>query len=183
MARFGTKHAGPGCPSHRNASNCALRAQATPVTAFTPTSSSSNQTFAGDNATTASLAPSPLAVAGSNSSFGSVGALDDELREGSDAASRYLGRVEGLVVQADLGNPAAAWTLLTLAFAGGDYNGSTLVLDGRVDFGAAGDMERAVVGGTGRFRRARGYSLMTKFGNPTPNTGVFEMDVYVTTMA
>ncbi|KAB8092120.1 hypothetical protein EE612_017930 [Oryza sativa] len=142
-----------------------------------------HETFAGDNATTASLAPSPLAVAGSNSSFGSVGALDDELREGSDAASRYLGRVEGLVVQADLGNPAAAWTLLTLAFAGGDYNGSTLVLDGRVDFGAAGDMERAVVGGTGRFRRARGYSLMTKFGNPTPNTDVFEMDVYVTTMA
>jgi hypothetical protein len=144
-----------------------------------------HETFSGDNATTASLAPSPLAVAGSNSSssFGSVGALDDELREGSDAASRYLGRVEGLVVQADLGNPAAAWTLLTLAFAGGDYNGSTLVLDGRVDFGAGGDMERAVVGGTGRFRRARGYSLMTKFGNPTPNTGVFEMDVYVTTMA
>uniref|UniRef100_A0A0E0D1T5 Dirigent protein n=1 Tax=Oryza meridionalis TaxID=40149 RepID=A0A0E0D1T5_9ORYZ len=143
-----------------------------------------HETFAGDNATTASLAPSPLAAAaaGSNSSFGSVGALDDELREGSDAASRYLGRVEGLVVQADLGNPAAAWTLLTLAFAGGDYNGSTLVLDGRVDFGA-GDMERAVVGGTGRFRRATGYSLMTKFGNPTPNTGVFEMDVYVTTMA
>nr|AAK55476.1 hypothetical protein Os03g28180 [Oryza sativa Japonica Group]ABF96454.1 hypothetical protein LOC_Os03g28180 [Oryza sativa Japonica Group] len=71
--------------------------------------------------------------------------------------------------------------MLTLAFSlglsdDGDYKGSTLVLDGRVDFGGGGAAERAVVGGTGRFRRARGYSLMTKFGNPTPSTGVFEMD-------
>uniref|UniRef100_A0A0E0KES8 Dirigent protein n=1 Tax=Oryza punctata TaxID=4537 RepID=A0A0E0KES8_ORYPU len=149
-----------------------------------------HETFAGANATAASLAPSPLAGGGgggssnSSSSFGSVGAFDDELREGSDAASRYLGRAEGLLVQADLGNPAALWTMLTLAFSDGDYKGSTLVLDGRVDLGGGGGAaERAVVGGTGRFRRARGYSLMTKFGNPTPSTVVFEMDVYVTAMA
>ncbi|KAF2939607.1 hypothetical protein DAI22_03g208300 [Oryza sativa Japonica Group] len=100
---------------------------------------------------------------------------------GSSAESQYLGRAEGLLVQADLGNLAALWTMLTLAFSlglsdDGDYKGSTLVLDGRVDFGGGGAAERAVVGGTGRFRRARGYSLMTKFGNPTPSTGVFEMD-------
>ncbi|XP_052147322.1 pterocarpan synthase 1-like [Oryza glaberrima] len=103
------------------------------------------------------------------------------LREGSGAESQYLGRAEGLLVQADLGNPAALWTMLTLAFSlglsdDGDYKGSTLVLDGRVDFGGGGAAERAMVGGTGRFRRARGYSLTTKFGNPTPSTGVFEMD-------
>uniref|UniRef100_A0A0D9Z8K4 Dirigent protein n=1 Tax=Oryza glumipatula TaxID=40148 RepID=A0A0D9Z8K4_9ORYZ len=60
--------------------------------------------------------------------------------------------------------------MLTLAFSlglsdDGDYKGSTLVLGGRVDFGGGG------VGGTGRFRRARGYSLTTKFGNPTPSAG------------
>ncbi|XP_040378343.1 dirigent protein 1-like isoform X2 [Oryza brachyantha] len=137
-----------------------------------------HETLTGANATAASLAPSPLA--GSNSSFGSVGAFDDELREGSDAASAYLGRAEGLLVQADLANPAALWTMLTLVFTDGDYTGSTLVLDGRVDFaGGGGTAERAVVGGTGRFRRARGYTLMSKFGNPTPSTVVFEMDIYV----
>uniref|UniRef100_A0A0E0NW76 Dirigent protein n=1 Tax=Oryza rufipogon TaxID=4529 RepID=A0A0E0NW76_ORYRU len=81
-----------------------------------------------------------------------------------------------LAAMADLGNPAALWTMLTLTFSlglsdDGDYKGSTLVLDGRVDFGGGGAAERAVVGGTGRFRRARGYSLTTKFGNPTPSTG------------
>ncbi|KAF0921390.1 hypothetical protein E2562_006960 [Oryza meyeriana var. granulata] len=132
-------------------------------------------TFTGANATTASLAGG-----GNSSSFGNVGAFDDELREGSDAASRHLGRAEGLLVQADQGNPAALWTMQNLVFTDGDYNGSTLVLDGRVDFSGGGAVEGAVVGGAGRFRRARGYSLMSKFGNPTPGTVVFEMDVYVT---
>lgn len=140
-----------------------------------------HETFTGTNATAVSLAASPL---GGNSSFGSLGAFDDELREGSDAASRLLGRAEGFLVQADLQSPAALCTLITLVFTDGDYSGSTLVVDGRADLSEARNVvERAVVGGTGRFRRARGYSLMTKFGSPTPSTGVFEMDLYVNTDA
>ncbi|RLN19114.1 dirigent protein 21-like [Panicum miliaceum] len=122
------------------------------------------------------------ALLGGNSSFGSVGPIDDELREGPDPASQYLGRAEGMLAQADLGSPAASCAILNLAFTEGDYGGSTLVVDGRVDLGADGKavVELAVVGGTGRFRRARGYSLMTKIGNPSPSTVVvFEMDLYV----
>ncbi|CAL4923069.1 unnamed protein product [Urochloa decumbens] len=113
----------------------------------------------------------------SSSSFDNVGAIDDELREAPDPASQYLGRAQGF----DLGIPAAACTVLSLAFAEGDYGGSTLVVYGRADLGEAVAAERAVVGGTGRFRGARGYSLMTKLGNPTPGTAavVFEMDLYV----
>ncbi|TKV95669.1 hypothetical protein SEVIR_9G377800v4 [Setaria viridis] len=127
------------------------------------------------------VAGSPPLVGSNSSSFGSIGAIDDELRDGPEPASQYLGRAQGFLVQADLGNPAASCTILSLAFTEGDYGGSTLVVDGRVDLGADGKavVERGVVGGTGRFRRARGYSLMTKFGNPTPGTVVFEMDLYV----
>ena len=121
------------------------------------------------------------ALLGGNSSFGGVGAIDDELREGPDPASQFLGRAQGMLVQADLGSPAASCAILNLAFEEGDYGGGTLVVDGRVDLGADGEdvVELAVVGGTGRFRRARGYSLVTKIGNPTPSTVVFEMDLYV----
>ncbi|CAN6300612.1 unnamed protein product [Urochloa humidicola] len=122
----------------------------------------------------------PIGV--NSSSFGSVGTIDDELRDGPDPASQYLGRAQGFLVQADLGNPAASCTVLTLAFAEGDYGGSSLVVYGRVDLGDGEVVaaERAVVGGTERFRGARGYSLMTKLGNPTPGTTViFEMDLYV----
>ncbi|GJN31721.1 hypothetical protein PR202_gb20155 [Eleusine coracana subsp. coracana] len=139
-----------------------------------------HETFMGANATAITVSGSPL---GGNSSFGSVGALDDELREGSDAASQYLGRAEGTLVQADLGSPSAWCTVLNLVFTEGDYGGSTLLINGRADLGNNGKdavvVERAVVGGTGRFRWARGYSLMTKVGNPTPSTVVFEMDLYV----
>ncbi|CAN6324974.1 unnamed protein product [Urochloa humidicola] len=108
-----------------------------------------------------------------------LGAIDDELREGPEPASQYIGRAQGFLVQAGLGSPAAACTALSLAFAEGDYGGSSLVVYGRV--GEAAAAERAVVGGTGRFRGARGYSLTTKLGNPTTGAGtavVFEMDLY-----
>jgi hypothetical protein len=122
-----------------------------------------------------------VAGGGSNDacpSFGSVRASDDELREGPDAASQYLGRAEGVQVQADLGSPAAWCTVVSLVFTEGDYGGSTLLVSGRAD-GKADVVERGVVGGTGKFRWANGYSLMTMYGNPKPGTVVFEMDLYV----
>jgi hypothetical protein len=115
-------------------------------------------------------------------SFGSVRASDDELREGPDAASQYLGRAEGVQVQADLGSPAAWCTVVSLVFTEGDYGGSTLLVSGRTDLGGDGKavvVERGVVGGTGKFRWASGYSLMTRYGNLKPGTVVFEMDLYV----
>ncbi|CAN6312429.1 unnamed protein product [Urochloa humidicola] len=135
------------------------------------------------NGTAALFACSPP-IGVNSSSFGSVGAIDDELRDGPDPASQYLGRAQGFLVQADLGNPAAACTVLTLAFTEGDYGGSTLVVYGRVDLGAgdgeATAAERTVVGGTGKFRGVRGYSLTTEVRNPTPGTAVvFEMDLYI----
>ncbi|KAF8698703.1 hypothetical protein HU200_034955 [Digitaria exilis] len=141
-------------------------------------------TGANTNASTASLSMGSQQPPWGNPWFGSMGAIDDELRDGPDPASPYLGRAQGMLVQADLGSPAAWCTTVVLAFTEGDYAGSTLVVDGRVDL-AADVVERGVVGGTGRFRRARGYSLTTRFGdNPTTPSGnttvvVFEMDPFV----
>ena len=45
--------------------------------------------------------------------------------------------------------------------------------------GFKGAMESPVVGGTGKFRMARGYSLLKVLGNPTPETVLFEVDLFV----
>lgn len=138
------------------------------------------------NASTASLSTGSQQPSGDNPWFGTMGAIDDELRDGPDPASQYLGVAQGMRVQADLGSPAAwSCTIVILAFTEGDYAGSTLVVDGRgADDGEAVVVERGVVGGTGRFRRATGYSLMSKFENTTAsNSVVFEMDLYVKIIA
>ncbi|KAI4987247.1 hypothetical protein ZWY2020_020047 [Hordeum vulgare] len=138
-----------------------------------------HETFSGANATAVHVTASPL---GGNSTYGTLSVFDDELRQGSDAASQLVGRAQGITMQADLQSSGVFSTLLTVVFTNGDYKGSTLVLNGRVDFGPDGKAaaERAVVGGTGRFRLARGYSLMSKFG-ATSSTAVLKLDLYVKT--
>ncbi|XP_073354961.1 dirigent protein 1 [Aegilops tauschii subsp. strangulata] len=149
-----------------------------------------HETFSGANATAVHVTDSPL---GGNSTYGTLSVFDDELRQGSDAASQLVGRAQGITMQADLQDSGVFSTLLTvvftvrvvimvLSFTDGGYKGSTLVLSGRVDFGPDGKAaaERAVVGGTGRFRLARGYSLMSKFGT-TSSTAVLKLDLYVKT--
>ncbi|KAL6657594.1 hypothetical protein ACP70R_005374 [Stipagrostis hirtigluma subsp. patula] len=134
-----------------------------------------HETFAGPNATATAVVESPL---GANSSFGSVGVVDDELRAGRDRSSELLGRFQGLIVGTGLQPGSGYLTSLTFVFTAGEYSGSTLSVHGPLlDF--TGTIERAVVGGTGRFRMARGYSLTKILGNPTPETGVFEVDLFV----
>ncbi|CAD6260500.1 unnamed protein product [Miscanthus lutarioriparius] len=111
---------------------------------------------------------------GSNSSFGSVGVLDDELRVGRDRASELVGRFQGIVVGTDVDGGAEFLTSFTCVFTAGEYKGSTLSMQGPV-LGFNGTIERPLVGGTGKFRLARGYSLFKLLGNPTPATVLFEM--------
>ncbi|KAL6856262.1 hypothetical protein ACP4OV_019064 [Aristida adscensionis] len=134
-----------------------------------------HETFAGANATAAAVAASPL---GANSSFGAVGVADDELRAGRERSSELLGRYQAVIVGTSRRAGAGYLTSITLVFTAGEYGGSTLSVEGPVlDF--AGTIERAVVGGTGRFRMARGYSLTKILGNPTPETVLFEVDLFV----
>ncbi|XP_006658818.1 dirigent protein 1-like [Oryza brachyantha] len=137
-----------------------------------------HETFSGSNATVAPpVVPSPL---GANATFGEVGVLDDALRAGEDPASDLVGRFQGLFVGTDLGSPSYM-SAVTLVFTAGEYSGSTITVQGQFSFDAADGsaVERSVVGGTGRFRMARGYSLMEVVSTPTPESVVFRIDVFV----
>ncbi|TVU37900.1 hypothetical protein EJB05_11243, partial [Eragrostis curvula] len=134
-----------------------------------------HEKFTGKNATATAVVASPL---GANSSFGSVGVTDDELRVGRDRSSQLLGRYQAIIVGTSLEVGAGYLTSITLVFTAGEHAGSTLSVQGPV-LGFKGVIERAVVGGTGKFRMARGYSLTKILGNPTPETVVFEVDLFV----
>jgi hypothetical protein len=134
-----------------------------------------HETFKGDNATAIATVASPR---GANSSFGSVGVVDDELRVGRDRASELVGRFQGIIVGTDVDGAADYLTSITYVFTAGEYKGSTLSMQGPV-LGFNGTIERPLVGGTGKFRMARGYSLFKLLGNPTPATVLFEIDLFV----
>ncbi|KAM3364728.1 hypothetical protein ACQJBY_014851 [Aegilops geniculata] len=136
-----------------------------------------HERFEGANATVASpLLRSPL---GGNATFGEPGVIDDELRAGPRPGSELLGRFQGFFVGTDRAGPSYLSTV-TLVFTAGERRGSTLTVQGQYHFdfdGAA--VERAVVGGTGEFRMARGYSVMKVVSAPTPQTVVFRIDLFV----
>ena len=134
-----------------------------------------HETYTGPNATAAAVLQSPL---GANSSFGSIGVVDDELRAGPDRASPLLGRYQAVFFGTSLQAGAGYLSSVTLVFTAGEYAGSTLSVQGPV-LGFAGTIERAVVGGTGRFRLARGYMLFKMVSKPTPETDGNEVHLFV----
>uniref|UniRef100_A0A453LC40 Dirigent protein n=1 Tax=Aegilops tauschii subsp. strangulata TaxID=200361 RepID=A0A453LC40_AEGTS len=80
--------------------------------------------------------------------------------------SSLVGRYQGLFVSAGLVSPPGAQSAINLVFTAGEHRGSTLAMLGpMLSFTSA--IERAVVGGTGAFRMARGYCVMTPAGSPT----------------
>ncbi|KAJ3673949.1 hypothetical protein LUZ60_005941 [Juncus effusus] len=111
-----------------------------------------------------------------NSFFGMVGIIDDMLRDGADPNSKLIGRAQGLATGASMEQDNGLLTTLNFVFTDGSYNGSTLSIFGRVVLGTV--IERPIVGGTGQFRMARGYTL-AKQVNSTSSTLVLEMDAYI----
>ncbi|CAN6235389.1 unnamed protein product [Urochloa humidicola] len=134
-----------------------------------------HETFKGANTTTATPVASPL---GANSTFGSMAVFDNEMRVGRDRASELVGRFQGVVVGTNFEGGANYLSSVTCVFTAGEYRGSTLSVEGPV-LGFKDAVERPVVGGTGKFRITSGYSLFKVLGNPTPETVVFELDLFV----
>ncbi|URE32739.1 disease resistance response protein 206 [Musa troglodytarum] len=115
-----------------------------------------HEMYSGPNATGLVVAVPP----GKNSSIDTFGALiviDDMLREGPERSSKLIGRAQGLSAQASL-DGTALLTAINFVFTEGEYNGSTVVILGKT-VSSALTIEHTIVGGSGRFRMARGYTV------------------------
>ncbi|XP_042466996.1 dirigent protein 22-like [Zingiber officinale] len=109
--------------------------------------------------------------------FGSIGIFDDELREGSTVDSKLIGRAQGIAPGVSLRQ--TTWlVLLNFVFTEGEYNGSSLTVVGRATL--EGTTERSIIGGTGKFRMARGYTINTFLisGGPAIHL-IAEYDAYI----
>ncbi|KAJ4791092.1 Dirigent protein [Rhynchospora pubera] len=106
--------------------------------------------------------------------FGTIVVVDDMLLEGLDDNSTLIGRSQGL--GATVGRDGSLESMINFVFTEGKYNGSTLAIYGRVVLGVT--IERPVIGGTGMFRMATGYSV-AKPVVVSASKLVYEFDVYV----
>ncbi|KAF3323790.1 dirigent protein 11-like protein [Carex littledalei] len=106
--------------------------------------------------------------------FGAIAVIDDMLREGQDENSTLIGRAQGLV--GAVGMDGSLETMLNFVFTEGKYNSSTLAIYGRLVQGEP--VERPVIGGTGMFRMARGYSIAKPVLTSATKL-VYEFDVYI----
>nr|QBA29402.1 dirigent family protein [Panax notoginseng] len=88
-------------------------------------------------------------------SFGTVYCADDPITEGLEESSAQIGRAQGIFVISSL-DGSIAQVLLSLVGTNEEYSGSTIEIQG-----PSRQLEKArevaVVGGTGKFRYARGY--------------------------
>lgn len=115
----------------------------------------------------------------SSTGFGQIIAIDDRLTVAPERNSTELGRAQGIITNADLNVPGLAMNI-NFYFTAGEYNGSTLCILGRNPI-LNETRELPVVGGTGKFRFARGYSISSTYSfDPVEFYGVLEYNVYVT---
>ncbi|XVE56764.1 hypothetical protein DITRI_Ditri04bG0037000 [Diplodiscus trichospermus] len=96
------------------------------------------------------------------SMFGSISVMDNPLTVTPNINSTLIGRAQGLYAMSSQENELSLLISLTVAFSSGPYNGSTFSVLGRNP--VMNDVrEMPVVGGTGKFRLARGYCLARTF--------------------
>ncbi|RWW55144.1 hypothetical protein BHE74_00038233 [Ensete ventricosum] len=130
--------------------------------------------YGGPNATTVTVVSPP-----GSSTFGSIAVGNNILKEGPESSSMLVGRTYDLTVQASIESPSAYLYMLNFVFTSGEYNGSSISIVGKEVVGET--MERTIVGGTGKFRMAWGYTI-SRLISSTGTTELFlvyEHDAYI----
>lgn len=104
--------------------------------------------------------------------------MDDPLTEGQEPTSKLVGRAQGMYAWASQ-HDSGLLMILNFAFTQGIYNGSTVSILGRNTI-MNKIKEMPIVGGSGIFRYARGYSLAkTVWFSGKTGDAVVEYNVYV----
>ncbi|XP_042404045.1 dirigent protein 22-like [Zingiber officinale] len=115
----------------------------------------------------------------SGAGFGNIIVYDNLLRLGVETDSPIIGRNQGMGVGSSLAENSGL-TNCQLVFTAGKYNGSSLAVQGLFPVAPLETVfERAITGGTGRFRLARGYLLTTEVRS-TSTTLTGQLDAYIT---
>ncbi|TYG90802.1 hypothetical protein ES288_A12G211600v1 [Gossypium darwinii] len=102
--------------------------------------------------------PQPTAVHSIAAMFGSISVMDNPLTATPSMNSTLVGRAQGIYAMSSQEKELSLLMTLTYAFTTGPYNGSTFSVVGRNPV-MKEVREMPVVGGTGKFRLARGYCL------------------------
>ncbi|BAF27863.1 dirigent protein 1 [Oryza sativa Japonica Group] len=109
--------------------------------------------------------------------FGDIVVLNNALTEGPDAGSARVGTAQGFGVRVSEGGLVTDLSM-HLVMEAGEHRGSSVAIKGRIDVGV-GVRESVVVGGTGRFRLARGYMASSSYDYSLAAGGVVEIHVYL----
>uniref|UniRef100_A0ACD6A4L0 Uncharacterized protein n=1 Tax=Avena sativa TaxID=4498 RepID=A0ACD6A4L0_AVESA len=109
--------------------------------------------------------------------FGDIVVLNNALTEGPSGGSARVGTAQGWAVRVSEGGIVSDLTL-HLVLQAGEHRGSSLTARGRIDMDAK-VRESLLIGGTGRFRYARGYMLTKNYDYSLATGGIVEIDVYV----
>ncbi|GER50670.1 disease resistance-responsive (dirigent-likeprotein) family protein [Striga asiatica] len=134
----------------------------------------------GHHPTSVSIVSPPPYPNNNNSFFGLVQMIDNKLTLDGDPKSKSIGRAQGFYAAASL-DPKDIALLMTMNFyfTDGKYKGSTLEILGRNAF-MNKVREMPIVGGSGLFRFARGYALLsTKMLNQSTGDAIVKYDLYV----
>ncbi|KAG8090985.1 hypothetical protein GUJ93_ZPchr0011g27808 [Zizania palustris] len=109
--------------------------------------------------------------------FGDIVVLNNALTEGPDAGSTRVGTAQGFAVRvSDRG--VVSDLSIHMVLEAGEHRGSSVTVKGRIDMDAV-KRESVVIGGTGRFRFARGYMVSRNYDYSLATGGVVEIDIYL----
>ncbi|THU49745.1 hypothetical protein C4D60_Mb06t12770 [Musa balbisiana] len=107
--------------------------------------------------------------------FGDVFIFDTVLRVGPEANSTYVGKAQGVTFVVSR-RDVSLLIPLVLVFTEGEFANSTLTIIGKMD--GAGKADRAIIGGTGRFRFASGNAVSEVISSSAEGL-IAVFDVYV----